>query len=652
MAHVVQAKCPGCQTVLRIPSDWTQGAVRCLNCNLVVKTSRKPVHHRSSGGIWKPVLVGTCVLGLLAVVAGAGYAVLPQIKRAKAPAKAETASVVSKSEAASPAERPAAAKPAEERASENKPAANSKKDKKPETVAAANALPNSEGRIATTPPTQAPKSGTKLEAQALARWIDWQIQQRLDAEKVTASARADDAEFLRRVYLDIAGAIPPADKAIAFLDSQDPNKRAKLVDELLATPQYGRHLADVWQLLLVEKTSDNRRLQTQPLHNWLEETFNKNLAWDKMTSELITASGPQDKNGAITFFVSNSTPDKVTDRVARLFLGVQLQCAQCHNHPFTGWKQTEYWGMAGFFTKVKMGGADKKAMKAGTTPSVSEEGKGKQAKLPDSAKKVSPKFLQAEEPKLNPNEPYRPVLAKWLTSSKNPYFAKAMVNRMWALYFGRGLVNPVDDMHEGNKPSHPELLQGLADQFTANQFDLKYLIRAITLSETYQRTSKPNPANHEDTTLFSHMAIKVMLPEQLYDSLEQVLGKAERGRQGPRVGAQRGGPSGPREAFLNFFRTEDGDPTEYAAGIPQALRLMNSPQMNNSSALLSEVTKAGTTPAQNIEKMYLATLARRPNAHEVNRLSDHVAKNSSDARKAYGDILWAILNSSEFTLNH
>jgi hypothetical protein len=497
-------------------------------------------------------------------------------------------------------------------------------------------------------PSKPARTVGKLEATALAQQIDRAIQEKLAAEKVPTSPLADDGEFIRRVYLDITGVIPSADKVAAFLDSKDPDKRAKLIDELLASPAYGKHLADIWQALLLPRTSDNRRLQTQPMVKWLEEKFNANTPWDKMVSELITATGAQDKNGAVTFFAAAQTADKMNDAVCKLFLGVRLECAQCHDHPFTGWKQKEYWGMAAFFTKVSMGGGGKGA-KVPATPSVSEDGKGRQ-RLPESAKVVPAKFLQGEEPKIEGSDPRRPVLAAWMTSGDNPFFARAMVNRLWHHYYGRGFVNPVDDMHKDNRPSHPELLDQLSQQFVASDFDVKHLIRAICNSQTYQRTSKPSGDNEDDSTLFSHMAVKVMSPEQLFDSLEMVIGKGE--RQAAQGRPQAGRPVGsPRQQFVAFFSgDENADPTEYQHGIPQALRLMNSPQLNRDATLLNEAVKA-SSPEQVIERLFLGTVARRPTEAEQAKFTAYVKK-SENGRKAYGDILWALLNCSEFTLNH
>ncbi|HTU19216.1 MAG TPA: DUF1549 and DUF1553 domain-containing protein [Gemmataceae bacterium] len=498
-------------------------------------------------------------------------------------------------------------------------------------------------------------AGVKLDAQALSRNIDQAIDARLHAEKVAASSRCDDAEFVRRLYLDITGHIPPADKAAAFLDSREPNKRAQLIDELLASKDFGKHQADIWQTLMLPRTTDNRFVPYDKLTKWLETRFNENKPWDQMVRELVTAEGDSDNNGAVIYFLANPTPDKLTDNVTRLFLGVQLQCAQCHNHPFTEWKQDEYWGMAAFFTKVRIQGNPRQALRNGNSVTIGESGKGRAVRLPISAKRVPPKFLQAESPKLASSDAYRPVLAQWMTSPKNPYFSRAMVNRLWAQLFGRGLVNPVDDMHDGRQPSHPQLLADLSAQFAASGFDVKHLFRAVCNSETYQRTSKPVAGNRDaGPELFSHMAVKVLTPEQLFDSLAQILGSPNQNNRQRRKGAAAARQRNitPRTQFVAFFKgDENADPTEYQAGIPQVLRLMNSPQLNNAS-MLAPLLNSGKTADQVIEHLYLATLSRRPTPHEMQRTAALVQKHAGESRQAYGDILWVLLNSSEFTLNH
>src|SRR5258707_1271935 len=308
--------------------------------------------------------------------------------------------------------------------------------------------------------------------------------------------------------------------------------------------------------------------------------------------------------------------------------------------------------MAAFFTKVRPDNF-RKAGKNDTVPSVVESDRpmGGKNKLPEWAKVVPAKFLMGEQPKLDAKAPYRPVLAKWMTAPENPFFARAMTNRLWSQLFGRGFVNPIDNMHDGNPASHPELLKQLTAQFVAHEFDLKFLIRAVCNSQTYQRTSKPTSANDSDSTLYSHMAIKVLTPEQLYDSLVAIVGSApERNRENRRPQGK-GGPVGPRAGFVSFFGLEDvADPTEYQAGIPQALRLMNSNEFLKGGSLANQLVKTAQPPAQNIDRLYLSTLSRRPNPAEAQRLVAYLQKN--ETKTAYGDILWALLNSSEFALHH
>ncbi|MCE9563587.1 MAG: DUF1549 and DUF1553 domain-containing protein [Planctomycetes bacterium] len=497
--------------------------------------------------------------------------------------------------------------------------------------------------------------GSTKDAAELAKLIDAEIVRELAAEKLSASSRCSDDEFLRRTYLDITGTIPTADKAREFLDSKDSDKRAKLLDELLADPHYGRRMADIWTAKLFPIDSANRFVLKEPLHKWFEEEFNKNVPWNKLVTALVTAEGTVENNPATTYFLANRSVDKLTDTTAQHFMGIQLQCAQCHNHPFTTWKQTEYWGMATFYSKISVD-RPKNANKGGDNTQIGvTEGNGRNKVkdfFPESTKTVPAKFLGGESPKVSEGTPYRPLLAKWLTSAENPYFSKAIVNRTWAHLFGRGFVNPIDDMLDENEASHPELLAALAQHLgTTGEFDLKYLIKAICLSETYQRTSRPTADNKDDKYKFSHMAMKAMSPEQLFDSLGQVTGFGKGGAERPgKAGVPKGTPNGPRAQFVNFFLAgaESASPVDYEAGIPQALRLMNSAIANNPAAVRTVIGSA-TKPEDAIERIYLATLSRRPTADEMKMLTDYVAK-AGTPMTAYGDILWATLNSSEFTL--
>jgi len=341
----------------------------------------------------------------------------------------------------------------------------------------------------------------------------------------------------------------------------------------------------------------------------------------------------------------------VTDQISRQFLGIRLECAQCHNHPFTSYKQNDYWGMAAFFIKVQAGNINK-AAKDGTSPGITENPKLRTQKgLPESAKTLPAKFLLEAEAKVKDGQPMRPVFSEWLTTAENKYFARAMVNKLWAQMFGRGIVNPIDDMHEGNKPLNADLLEKLTGDFVASGFDIKHVLRGIALSQTYQRTSKATPATDDAQAKFGRMAVKVMTPEQLYDSLETLIGREQANAKRPdKAAVKKGQPNNARAAFVNFFDVDDtAEATEYQAGIPQALRLMNSNVMNGNSPMLQRMTKE--KPEAAFEEIYLSTLSRRPTKTETAMLSAHVAK-AGDARKAYSDILWAVLNSSEFALNH
>lgn len=499
-------------------------------------------------------------------------------------------------------------------------------------------------------------NGQKIAAAELSKLIDQEINKRLQAEKVKSAGLCSDEEFVRRVYLDLVGVIPPVEKVTAFLASTEKDKRAKLIEELLADSRFGHYIAETWANLMIPRESNNRALNARPLESWLAENINKNKPLDKIVYELITATGDIEKNPAAIYFVANPAVDKITDNSTRMFLGVQLQCAQCHNHPFTDWKQTEYWAMAAFYMKTKVQGSAKGAAKGGATPSVSETAAVKAGKkgggLPESAKIVPAKFLQGEQPKITTTE-MRPTLAKWMTSPDNKFFTRAMVNRFWYQAFGRGLVNPVDDMHDDNAATHPELLATLTEQMKLNGFDIKYLMRAICNSEAYQRSSvSKEDAATVDLDLYSRREMRVLTPEQMFDSLTAVLGAAAKTDQPKDKMAKKGGAVTPRDNFVAFFRVEDSNPLEYDRGIPQALRLMNSPFTNRAEPIAAEITKGAKTPAEAIERIFLVAYARRPNADETQRYVKYATRPGATPRAAYGDILWVLLNSSEFTLNH
>lgn len=475
--------------------------------------------------------------------------------------------------------------------------------------------------------------------------IDEQIAAALAAAKVPTSDAADDMEFLRRLYLDLHGVVPTADDVRAFLADSASDKRAKAIDRLLADRRFATHLADLWDDYLVPATDDGRP-DRQRFTAWLEDAF-ASQSWDTIAYDLVTASGKREENAAVVYLLKGRetlTPAELTDLTSQYFLGVRLNCAQCHDHPFTTLKQTDYWGVAAFFTEIQY--TDRRMQKSGL---IRDDAGVAVEKLENAAKLRTMKFLGGGEPATESGTSRREVLARWITSADNAYFARAMVNRTWAQLFGRGLIEPVDDMHSDNSATHPELLAALSREFTASGYDLRALYRAMCNSAAYQRTSRPAKGNETDATLYSRMAVKVLTPEQLYDSLKVVV---------PTTGRVKGGgPKGdPREEFVQFFRSEgDSSAIAYNRGIPQTLRMMNAPQLfspQNEAAIVRRIVGPGASTADALERIYLHVLARKPTADERATLDDFLSRYAGEPDSAYGEILWALVNGSEFSLNH
>lgn len=507
--------------------------------------------------------------------------------------------------------------------------------------------------------------------------IDRHIDSKLREAKVPASQLASDAEFLRRVYVDITGKIPSEKQAAAFLDSKDPARRQKLIEELLASPDYGRNFGIIWRNLILKRDEANRDLDLTPLSDWLAKNFNQGRGWNEIVADMLLGAGSTNDKPQLLFYVANRdmnkvSPAKIVSTTGGLFMGVHLQCAECHNHPFTRqWKQTDFWGLAAFFRNVENKGSriDKGLPVQTITESSPDEkrrrGRGKQPEImgaaiavPDPTNPrqtimtVRARLLDGEEPKLGETGPYRPTFVKWLTAPQNPYFADAAVNRLWSHFLGRGFVNPLDDFQENNPPSHPELLKLLSREFVASGFDYKHLIRCICNSNTYQRTSQALPDNKSDTVLFSHQTVKVMSPEVFFDSLLAGLevSDLDQGEGGmPNARPRRTRNMSNRQKFIRFFdtREDDDDRTDFAYGIPHFLRLINSPQTKNGGVIVDRLMKRESNPGKVIEGLYLATLSRRPTAEEAKRMAEYVSTHS-DRKKGYAGVLWVLLNSAEF----
>lgn len=490
-------------------------------------------------------------------------------------------------------------------------------------------------------------------AAALAAEIDVQVESRLRNEGVSPAALADDAEFLRRVYLDLHGVVPTIEQAKQFLDDARPDKRARLIDELLAHPRYGEYLGDLWQGYLISPLADDRHARGDRLRAWLAERFNAGR-WDRIATELLTATGKMEDNPAVTYFVEGRLPRSVpdlTDLASRYFLGLRLNCAQCHDHPFVDWKQEEFWGMAAFFAQVQTPRRAKQVYELGVMddPKVSLATL-REAGMLDGFVPRPPTFLGGKPMSSDARTP-RVALAAWATSPENPYFAKAAVNRTWWRLFGRGIVAPVDDMHAGNKPSHPELLDLLARRFVESGYDLKFLTRAIVLSNTYQRTSRavrPSEGpSDQQAELFGRMSLKVLSAGQLYDSLEGVFGPPAKVRG---IDAR----SGARREFVQFFG-ESGDPNPrvYRRGIPQALRQMNSGQFagRNLDALVARLATPGRAFDEVAEDLFLTVLSRRPTTDEGKWLAEY-RREARTAEEAMRELAWVLMMSGEFAVNH
>jgi hypothetical protein len=523
---------------------------------------------------------------------------------------------------------------------------------------------------------------TDRDPAPVARSVDRLIDERLAADKIPASPLCDDAEFIRRLSLDLRGRIPVGERVATFLADSSPDKRAKLIDEFLGDGEYGEHFAIVWYHRMVKPDDDNRAaLRGNHMVEWLAERFNNNVGWDRTVSDILTASGDRDAHPATTFWLAQigdakagqPEPNKATGAASRLFLGIRLECCECHNHPFAKLKQTDFWTTAAFFTQTHADSAGKKDQKGGATPAIHEGGGAVRKKkgepktpapfgsiaIPFKDKVVPATFLGSASPaEISGETSLRPLFAAWTTSAKNPYFARATANKLWANFFGRGIVNPVDDMREDSVNTHPEVLTLLATELAESGFDLKHLTRCICLTKAYQRTSATVSGNKDDVQFYSHMPVKVMSADMLYDSLAVVLGhgvgddaKAAPKKKGMN---KKQGFAGPREQFRHFFHAEADDDSgvveDYTHGIPQVLRLMNSRQTNELGAAVGRLTR-GATPDRNIETLFLATLSRKPSEVEAKRMQAYLDKASSPS-EGYGDILWALLNSGEFVVIH
>jgi hypothetical protein len=491
-----------------------------------------------------------------------------------------------------------------------------------------------------------------LGAQALTARIDAVLAARWAQAKVSPAAVAADGEFMRRVSLDLIGKIPTAAEARDFLDDPSEGKRLALVERLLEGPAYTTRATEIWRRLLLPEaeTDDVARQFAGNFEAWLRKKVTEEASYDRIVREILTArlSGEnaglgmsgRDGSPAAYFLAKERKPENLAAGVARVFLGIRLECAQCHKHPFAAWKQEQFWGLAAFFADVPMEGPENPA-----SPRPDRKAAPlRQLTIPGTKKVVTATHLDGSTPNWRPRALTREILADWITAPDNPYFARAVVNRVWARFFGVGLIEPVDELDSESGSELTGLLDELAGQFRAHNYNLKFLIRVLTATRAYSLSSAPNQAESA-APMFASMPVRGLSPGQFFDSLSRATG-AE--------------PGDARARFLELFASREDRPVEAETTIIQALTMMNGSFIEGatdpatSQALGAIVAAPFLDTKGRIETLYLATLTRRPRPNELALLVQFVdrRKTADEQAKSLADIFWAILNGPEFHLNH
>ena len=517
---------------------------------------------------------------------------------------------------------------------------------------------------------------TSSSPQAVASKIDTLVAERWTADKITPTGPSDDAEFCRRVYLDICGRIPPTAEVRDFLDDTTPDKRAKLVDRLLDSPTYIVNYTNVWRaIMLPESSSDETiRFLLPGFEAWLRSRLAENRNFAQIAEEMLTLplnatamtdfQQPEQPSPLAFYRAKQGKPEEIAGASARMFLGVRIECAQCHNHPFDKWKREEFWSYAAFFKDTAAMPVPPNAIEVvlnavtGTVPPDAHT-----IKIPDTEIVVPTRFLGGAEPDWKQTPDSRANLAQWIISKDNPYFAKAAVNRVWAHHFGIGIVDPVDDFGMNNPPSHPEILDLLAKEFVAREYDFKFLIRTITSTQTYQLSSMRTDESQDNPRQFARMPVRGLTAEQIFDSLAQATGYLQPFDPEQTLNFNQD-PA--RQEFLETFETDTG--IERQSTILQALALMNGTFASDATSvqeiLRARNDKNGTliaiaeapffTPEQRVEALFLATLSRFPSEAEKSRFLDHLKDHeASDVpARPLADLFWTLLNTTEFLSNH
>jgi hypothetical protein len=488
-------------------------------------------------------------------------------------------------------------------------------------------------------------------------FIDQLVYDKLHKLRIYPSDLCSDEVFLRRVYLDVTGGVPDVDTISKFIKDKTPNKRDIAIDGLLARKEF----TDMWVMKFAEllqiRTDDNNGVSyksTLLYFNWIKDRIANNVPMDKIVRDLLTAKGGTFVNPATNYYQIERDNLKITENVAQVFMGMRIQCAQCHNHPFDQWTQDDYYSFASFFSQV----GRKRA--ADPRESVIYNRNSGEINHPVHEKPMPPKFLGGVMPEIKKGTDRREVLADWLASPENPFFARNLANIVWAHFFGQGIIEPVDDVRVSNPPSNPELLDQLAKRFTEYKYDFRKLVRDVCTSKIYQLSTRTNPSNEDDLRNFARAQLRRMRAEVLLDVISQVT-KTKNKFQGLPLGARALQIADGR--FTNYFLTTFGRATRETVcscevvmepNMSQALHLLNGDVTNDritKGQIVKSLLKEGKKPDEIIDDLYLRCYSRKARADEKANLLASLQGDDS-VESGLNDIFWALLNSKEFIFNH
>lgn len=488
-------------------------------------------------------------------------------------------------------------------------------------------------------------------------YIDQLVHAKLKKLRITPSELCDDATFIRRAYLDITGTVPKADEVREFVDSMSAGKRTDLVDRLLDRKEF----ADLWVMKfaeLLQIRSNQNEFQYKPAllyYNWLQEQFNQNRPIDQIVKSILTAEGSNFQNPAASYFQVERDTLKTTENAAQVFMGMRIQCAQCHNHPFDRWTMNDYYSFAAFFPQV--------TRKPGDDPreTVIYAKADGEVPHPVTKKPMAPKFLGGDRPEIAKGQDRREVLADWLASTNNPFFARNLANIVWSHFIGKGIIDPVDDVRISNPAINPELLEALGGRFMDYKYDFKKLVRDICNSRTYQLSTRANESNALDDRNFSHASIRRIRAEVLLDVINQVTENADKFQGLPRGARAVEIADG---AVNNYFLTTFGRATRGTVcscevrtepNLSQALHLLNGEatqgKITSGGVVKKQMAKNAKDNVEVIKELYLRCLSRPPTEKELTKLKGYFGKGQTD-EQVLTDIFWALLNSKEFIFNH